>query len=202
MAKQKHGHSDYSNSPRSQRRQRRQQQHSTSLACPSSSVLSILATIAAGSHTVDGSPLPLPTPPPPFLCPSINYDSFQPRAPTPTTASSSSILYPTSSLSSSSLLGSRSNRQLADKYVQDADGLWRETDAWTLFGSSVSFSSHHYQSFCLMCFSSAVRHLLSLPSIPPPPYNQTNSTLSFPLVGTHQVHPPTGQNPSLSCHLP
>lgn len=138
MAKQKHGHSDYTNSPRSQRRQRHQQ-HSPSLVYPSSSVLSILATIAASSHTVDGSPLPLPTPPPPFLCPSINYDSFQPHAPTPTTASSSSIFYSTSSLSSSSLPGSTSNRQVADKYVQGVDGLWRKTDSWTLFGSSVSF---------------------------------------------------------------
>ncbi|KAG0702742.1 hypothetical protein DFH29DRAFT_920205 [Suillus ampliporus] len=132
MAKQKHGQSDYI-SPRTRRRL---PQSST---CPSSSVLSILATIAATSQTVDGSPLPLPTSPPTFLCPFIDKECIQPRDPTPTTTSSSSTstFHPTSSSSHKKF----KSVQLADKYVQGTDGRWRKADAWTLYGSTCCSTS-------------------------------------------------------------
>ncbi|OJA12332.1 hypothetical protein AZE42_02774 [Rhizopogon vesiculosus] len=139
MAKQKHPYA----SPRSRSQQRRQPYPSPSLVCPSSSVLSILATIAASTHVVDGSPLPLPTPSPPsFLCPFIEHESFQARTP-PTTASSSGFYPIYSSLSSASptSTSSKSGRPVADKYIQGDDGRWRKTDEWTLFGSTCCSAS-------------------------------------------------------------
>jgi hypothetical protein len=206
MAKQKHGHPDY-RSQRLDSPKHRPPQPSGSLVYPSSSVLSILATIAASSQTADGSPLPLPTPPPSFLCPFIEHDSFQARA-LPSTATSTSVIYPTpsSSLSTSTTPSPKSGKfgQLADKFVQGDDGLWRKTNEWTLFGSTVR-SFPHYPTCRLMRSSSAAR-LPALSLIQPklqrplPPYNQINLTLSSPLVGTRQPKPPTARILSLSCH--
>lgn len=131
MAKQKHGQSG-------SRPDRQQRRHSpAAIACPSSSVLSLLATIAASSQTVDGSPLPLPTPPPPsFLCPFIDHVNICVRNTTPTTSYSSittSFTSPTTT--------TKSSPQVADKYVQGPDGRWHKADAWTLYGSTCCTSS-------------------------------------------------------------
>lgn len=131
MAKQIHGQAG-------SRPDHQQRRHSpAAIACPSSSVLSILATIAASSQTVDGSPLPSPTPPPSFLCPSIDHFNTCVHNTTPTTSySSSSTSSPTAT--------AKFTQQVADKYIQGLDGRWRKASAWTLYGSTVrslSFSS-------------------------------------------------------------
>jgi hypothetical protein len=193
MAKQKHGQSDYSSS-----RSRRPQ-----LAYPSSSVLSILATIAASSQAVDGSPLP--TPPPSFLCPFIEH---QIRALPPTATTSSSTVV-TPSLSAAIPISSNDNDnddfQLADKYVQGSDGRWRKTGDWTLFGSAVRSCLSFSKSSLNMFIYSVARRLLTLTSKHPklhplPQYKQGYLTMSFPLVGARQIKPSAEQTPSSSCH--
>lgn len=123
MAKQIHGQAG-------SRPDHQQRRHSpAAIACPSSSVLSIIATIAASSQTVDGSPLPSPTPPPSFLCPSIDHFNTCVRDTTPTTSySSSSTSSPTAT--------AKFTQQVADKYVEGLDGRWRKASAWTLYGST------------------------------------------------------------------
>lgn len=154
MAKQKHGQSG-------SRPDRQQRRHSpAAIACPSSSVLSILATIAASSHSVDGSPLPFPTPPPSFLCPFIDHVNICVRNPTPTTSYSSI----TTTSSASPTTTTQHSPQVADKYVQGPDGRWHKADAWTLYGSTVRslpLSSFH----ALISVSSAVHHLPTLQSM-------------------------------------
>lgn len=126
MAKQKHGQSG----SRLDRQPRRQSP--AAISCPSSSVLSILATIAASSHSVDGSPLPLPTPPPSFLCPFIDNVNICVRKTTPTTSYSSSI----TTSSTPTTTTTQSEPQVADKYVKGPDGRWHKADSWTLYGST------------------------------------------------------------------
>ncbi|KAG2075166.1 hypothetical protein BDR04DRAFT_1092019 [Suillus decipiens] len=122
MAKQKHGTGP----------DRQQRRHSSvSIACPSSSVLSILAAIAASSQTVDGSPLPQPTPPPSFLCPFIDQVDTCILHTTPTTSYSSKFPKTTTKYA----------QQVADRYVQGPDGRWYKADAWTLYGSTYHASS-------------------------------------------------------------
>jgi hypothetical protein len=124
MAKQKHGQSG-------SRPDRQQRRHSpAAIACPSSSVLSILATIAASSQTVDGSPLPLPTSPPSFLCPFIDHVNIRVRSTIPTTS------YSAVTTSSASPTPTFKSAQVADKYVQGPDGRWHKADSWTLYGST------------------------------------------------------------------
>ncbi|KAG1839225.1 hypothetical protein DFJ58DRAFT_629458, partial [Suillus subalutaceus] len=103
------------------------------IACPSSSVLSILATIVASSQTVDGSPLPQPTPPPSFLCPFMDTCVHNT---TPTTSYSSTKTSSTSSMTTTTYV----QQQVADRYVQ-SNGRWYKTNAWTLYGSTFSSSS-------------------------------------------------------------
>ena len=147
MAKKKHGQSNYT-SPRSSA-----PPHPST--CPSLSVLSILSTIAAASQTVDGSPLPLPTQPPSFLCPFIEHDK---RAVLSTAASSSTAP------SASPTLITSNKCQLADKYVQGSDGLWRKTDDWTLFGSTVrSFCRHpSFRSCVYLVFLNIFCHCIAI----------------------------------------
>lgn len=76
---------------------------------PSQALLSALALIP----TVAGTPI-YPSHPPAFLCPCIERG-----LPTPT-------------------LGPRQCDFVADRYVQGSDSLWRKTDSWTLYGSTVS----------------------------------------------------------------
>ncbi|KAG2045111.1 hypothetical protein BDR03DRAFT_937944 [Suillus americanus] len=130
MAKQKHGQSG----TRLDRQQRRPSP--AAIVCPSSSVLSILATIAANSQTVDGSPLPQPTPPPSFLCPFMDRVNTCAHNTIPTTSYSS---IKTSSTSSTTTI--KHLAQMADRYVQGSNGRWYKADAWTLYGSTYYASS-------------------------------------------------------------
>ena len=87
---------------------------------PSPAILSALAVFAT-HPVVAGSPLPPPSPPPPFLCPFIERDSI-----------------PATSIPPSSPAPLPQCGALADRYVQGTDGLWKKTETWALYGSTVS----------------------------------------------------------------
>lgn len=106
---------------------------------PSPAVLSALAVIATTPPVVAGSPLPFPTPPPTFLCPFIERDSINPSSdildspPLPTIPSSS-----TPSPTPAPRAHHNNHQLIADRYVEGSDSLWRKTNQWTLYGSTVS----------------------------------------------------------------
>lgn len=148
MAKPKHGRwngSSRQSSPSSDlhpdhpHRHPREHAFSRSLPrSPSPAILAALAIIATTSPVVAGSPVPLPTPPPTFLCPFIERDNIDPSSdifitPPPTATPSSSTSSPTPTLQP---LAKR--LVIADRYVEDSDGLWQKTNQWTLYGSTVS----------------------------------------------------------------
>ncbi|KAH7923891.1 hypothetical protein BV22DRAFT_1130267 [Leucogyrophana mollusca] len=154
MAKPEHGQaeSSYTSSTFPQRPQQRttrtkthrRHSHARSSAlsvCPSSSLLSILATIVAASPAVDGSPLPVQTAPPTFLCPLIARDNAGIPSETPVTiplhVENQQIALPSPTYTPKL----KKRRQIADKYVQGNDSRWRKTDAWTLYGSSCCSST-------------------------------------------------------------
>ena len=104
---------------------------------PSPSVLSILASILASSRSALATPVPLESPPP-FLCPILARDRITPspstsHKPKAKHTSSASKTTPTPTPSASS---PRTTGQIADRYVQGDDALWRKTDQWTLYGKS------------------------------------------------------------------
>ncbi|KAH7914732.1 hypothetical protein BJ138DRAFT_1170370 [Hygrophoropsis aurantiaca] len=147
MAKPKYGKAESSHTTPSllhrpqQRTSKTKSHHKRSYArsaaaavCPSSSLLSILATIAANSPTVDGSPLPVQTAPPTFLCPLIARDNIETLTESPVTIPPNAGIQQIPDPSPTPKLKKR--RQIADKYVQGNDSRWRKTDAWTLYGSS------------------------------------------------------------------
>ncbi|EIW86943.1 hypothetical protein CONPUDRAFT_161572, partial [Coniophora puteana RWD-64-598 SS2] len=113
-----------------------QPSHSSTLS-PSPSALSVLASILASSHAALASPLPLESPPA-FLCPVLARDGITPSPTTshkpkakPTSSASKPRSTPAPSASSS-----RTSGQIADRYVQGDDALWRKTDQWTLYGKT------------------------------------------------------------------
>ncbi|TFK41884.1 hypothetical protein BDQ12DRAFT_344312 [Crucibulum laeve] len=96
---------------------------------PSAGLLSLLATIAASSSTVDGSPTP-----PPFLCPSLDTVNVpilqvdQPVIP----------VHPRIPRSANPSIPLRNIRRgVPDKFEQGDDGVWRKATAYTLYGSTV-----------------------------------------------------------------
>ena len=155
MAKPKHGRwnncarqpslSSSDSHPNSHPRSHNQRSHAPSRSSPrfpSPAVLSALAVIATIPPVVAGSPLPLPlpTPPPTFLCPFIERDNIDPSSdifvslPPRTTIPSTSTSSPTPTPPPY-----YTKRQvIADRYVEGSDSLWRKTNAWTLYGSTVS----------------------------------------------------------------
>ncbi|KAI9570359.1 hypothetical protein HD554DRAFT_2170515 [Boletus coccyginus] len=78
---------------------------------PSPAILSALAVIAT-HPVVAGSPVP----PPSFLCPFIERDIPVTSIPPPPPPAQCGAL--------------------ADRYVQGSDGLWKKSEAWTLYGST------------------------------------------------------------------
>ena len=127
---------------------------------PSPAVLSALALIATTTPAVAGGPLP--TPPPTFLCPSIERDSIVPSLVTLAPRAATSAPPPTPAPTSQ-----YSRRQaVADKYVQGSDSLWRKTDAWTLYGSTVGVPPSHSSGLTMFfqCCSSSTASTSSMQS--------------------------------------
>ena len=107
------------------------------LSCPSATLLSLLAALAAPATS---APTPTPTPPPlPFLCPSFfprttpasvpdNPHCLSPQGPSHTWSGASH---------DPQTPPSPRPKLLPDRYVKGSDGLWRKVDEFTLYGSTV-----------------------------------------------------------------
>ena len=98
--------------------------------CPSSTLLSILGTIAASSSNVNASPAP-----PPFLCPSFGQDNA-PIATTSTLHSPSPEKVVSHPPEQTNKIAGVS-RNIPDRYNRSNDGIWRKMDKFTLYGSTV-----------------------------------------------------------------
>ncbi|KAK0505794.1 hypothetical protein EDD18DRAFT_1342148 [Armillaria luteobubalina] len=130
--------SDYHhpNTPRRRRawRSRRPVHHTPA---PSSSLLSLLATVVASLPAVDASPIPLS-----FLCPRYRQDfaaveeTCRRDLPSSSTAPSVPVRKQFDS------------RTVPIKYEQGSDGQWRRVDTYTLYGSTMcpSCSASSYQA--------------------------------------------------------
>ncbi|KAF8640888.1 hypothetical protein AX17_000536 [Amanita inopinata Kibby_2008] len=146
--------------PRPQRPSRRRQRRSPpSPRYPSPNLLSILASIAASSTTVDGSPTP-PGVPPLFLCPSLDDhpvpldtpDAVSPilcssdiDTPSRVTGQSNAVAsapFPISQmqLAPNTRLIQLSRRAVPDRYERGDDGSWRKIEEYTLYGSTICTS--------------------------------------------------------------
>jgi len=108
----------------SDRHRRRRSKKSTSRLAPSSTLLSLLATLASTS-TADASPTP-----PTFLCPSLESDF------SPDVCSYKRAASPVDNENDDDTLSKRS--WLPDKYVEGADGVWRKAESYTLYGATVA----------------------------------------------------------------
>lgn len=106
---------------------------------PSSTVLALLAAVAASSTGVDGRPLRADSSPLDFLCPLFGSDS--PDCPStsqikPDNNDVDPAVYylsptPTRKRRPRSVTGS-----VPAKYSQGADGIWRKESSWSLYGST------------------------------------------------------------------
>jgi hypothetical protein len=105
----------------SDRHRRRRSKKSTSRLAPSSTLLSLLATLASTS-TADASPTP-----PTFLCPSLGSDV------SPDVCNYKRAASP---VDNENTLLKRS--WLPDKYVEGSDGVWRKVESYTLYGATVA----------------------------------------------------------------
>ncbi|KAJ3988461.1 hypothetical protein F5890DRAFT_468883 [Lentinula detonsa] len=102
------------------RRRRGRTRRTPCYSSPSSSLLSLLATVVSTS-SVNASPVVLP-----FLCPGLeNESSYTKRE---------GLDDQTTDAKSARAKGRK--RRLPDRYVRGSDGLWRKTD-WSLYGSSM-----------------------------------------------------------------
>ncbi|KAF8625179.1 hypothetical protein AX15_005489 [Amanita polypyramis BW_CC] len=119
---------------------------------PSSSLLALLAAIVADAHPL----YPSSSAPPPFLCPALTHDndSYDPADPSsshhyshhPTPSCTGTAPPPNAPTSTPSPqpnmerddpAPATDNRALPRKYQKDIDGLWREVDRYTLYGSTI-----------------------------------------------------------------
>lgn len=101
-------------------------------SAPSSSLLAILATVAASTTSADGLPIPSYAQPPDFLCPFLfTQDSTKPSKPRRNiTKRDLPEAIPADYFSRLQRSGF-----VPDKYVQGDDGRWRKSN-WSLYGSA------------------------------------------------------------------
>ncbi|KAK0465460.1 uncharacterized protein EV420DRAFT_960390 [Desarmillaria tabescens] len=124
-------------SRRRRRRARRSRRPCHQIPAPSSSLLSLLATVVASLPAVDASPIPLS-----FLCPRYRQDFAAVEETCRRDISDSSAVL---SVPVRKRLGSRT---IPLKYEQGSDGQWRRVDTYTLYGSTMcpSCSASSYQA--------------------------------------------------------
>ncbi|KAF8899117.1 hypothetical protein BD779DRAFT_1487101 [Infundibulicybe gibba] len=108
----------------------RRPRSSHSLTAPSSTLLSLLATIAASTTLVGGSPTP-----PKFLCPFISDEDAAEQGIDCDPAPSGAI-----HLSPTPILLDQNRRHVPDRYETDDQGHWRRLDTYTLYGSTICSS--------------------------------------------------------------
>ncbi|KAK0198738.1 hypothetical protein F5146DRAFT_104657 [Armillaria mellea] len=130
--------SDYHrpNTPR-RRRPRRPRRPVHHTPAPSSSLLSLLATVVASLPAVDASPIPLS-----FLCPRYRQDFAAVEETCRRDLSDSSTV------PSPPVRKQFGSRTVPIKYEQGSDGQWRRVDTYTLYGSTMcpSCSASSYQA--------------------------------------------------------
>ncbi len=115
---------------------------------PSSSLLALLATVAASSSSVDGRPLAADSQPLDFLCPLLPIDISEDPSLSPSKRSFRGdevdedyfILKPTPTRARRAI---KRRALVADKYIQGDDGQWRKEHSWTLYGSTYCEVSIH-----------------------------------------------------------
>lgn len=117
-----HRHTHPQDQPYKRRRRRKALPAPTRSLAPSATLLSLLSAIASSS-VAEGSPAP-----PPFLCPSIQPSVAPTRRRVKRDAKSST------STSVPSAPRAAVVRNIADKYEQGEDGLWRRVESYTLYG--------------------------------------------------------------------
>ncbi|KAG7452217.1 uncharacterized protein BT62DRAFT_926426 [Guyanagaster necrorhizus] len=130
-------HPDYHQPCTRRRRARRSQRPIHHIPAPSSSLLSLLATLVASLPAVDASPIPLS-----FLCPRYRQDFVAVDEPCSRDVSDSPTILPVP------LHRQLSSRTVPIKYEQGSDGQWRRVDTYTLYGSTMctSCSTSSYQA--------------------------------------------------------
>ncbi|KAI0688141.1 hypothetical protein BC835DRAFT_1419397 [Cytidiella melzeri] len=107
---------------------------------PSSTVVALLAAVAASSSAADGRPLSTDSQPLDFLCPILASDSLG------DCPSSSNVklddqnahpqLYHLSPTPTRKKRGAIPAGSVPPKFVQGSDGLWRKEPTWSLYGST------------------------------------------------------------------
>ncbi len=112
------------NPPRRRARRSRRPIHHT--PAPSSSLLSLLATVVASLPAVDASPIPLS-----FLCPRYRQDFAAVEETCSRDVSDSSTV---PSVPVRKQFGSRT---IPIQYAKGSDGQWRRVDTYTLYGSTM-----------------------------------------------------------------
>lgn len=123
----------------------------------SSSLLALLATVAASSSSADGRPLSSDSHPPDFLCPlvslGIETDSAPPSE-SPSSCDGSSYDDVDRNIYHLSPFPTRNKRSppkvgyIPDKYVQGVDDRWRKESSWSLYGST--YCEVRRQSACCL----------------------------------------------------
>jgi hypothetical protein len=113
---------------RSHQRGHRSSRQSSQKAGPSSSLLTLLASLASAS-TVYGSPAP-----PSFLCPTLESGDVADCA-LPSRPSTSQT--PVTTVSLAEPTQTVLPRHVPDRYSQQDDGMWRRIDSYTLYGSTM-----------------------------------------------------------------
>lgn len=141
---------------------------------PSSSLLSILATIAASSSPAHGSPAP-----PPFLCPFYDSTELSRGLSDDDEHSDKPLhLHPTTTKR-------RRPRQIPYKYEQGSDGRWRRVE-YTLYGSTVCPVRVILHFNTPLSFSHTLRRNVSLLA---PPFHLPQSTTNHRILpSTHLLH--------------
>lgn len=113
---------------RSRQRGHRASRQSSQKAGPSSSLLTLLASLASAS-TVYGSPAP-----PPFLCPTLESGDVG-DCPLPSRPSTSQT--PVTKVFLDEPTQTILPRHVPDRYSRQADGVWRRVESYTLYGSTM-----------------------------------------------------------------
>ncbi|KAI0782388.1 hypothetical protein BC629DRAFT_1594175 [Irpex lacteus] len=103
---------------------------------PSSTVLAVLAAVAASSSTVDGRPLNTDSEPLDFLCPILASDNSDCASSSKTRSNVADVDPKLYHLSPTPTRNKRRPSGLPDKYAPGQDGRWRRETSWSLYGST------------------------------------------------------------------
>ncbi|KAI0094252.1 hypothetical protein BDY19DRAFT_988114 [Irpex rosettiformis] len=106
---------------------------------PSSTVLAVLAAVAASSSTVDGRPLSTDSQPLDFLCPILASDNSDCASSSKATSHIPDVdprLYYLSPTPTRNKRRPKAVGYVPDKFSKGEDGRWRRESTWSLYGST------------------------------------------------------------------